>query len=66
MYIYNDWYGYGIQELQENLVCGLSEVCVRTTGRRLTMMAHLLDFRKEFIKKDADLKEIWVIMSGLI
>lgn len=23
MYIYNDWFGYGIQELQENLVCSL-------------------------------------------
>lgn len=26
MYIYNDWFGYGVQELQENLVSCM-EVC---------------------------------------
>ena len=28
MYIYNDWYGYGLQELQENLV-GLLEMTIQ-------------------------------------
>ncbi|KAL5415887.1 hypothetical protein PMIN03_002464 [Paraphaeosphaeria minitans] len=62
MYIYNDWYGYGIQELLENLA-----------SRHFSSLMHLIDF-SWLVKFDAGLKKktdegrvsMWAALSSMV
>jgi hypothetical protein len=64
MFLYNDFFTHGLQELQENVVSFLlSGVDLPIV---LTYRVQLVQFDDEFRKDDRSFRGLWAIMAGMM